>query len=255
MDKEINIFKDTFRVCFELANICNFSTVHKKCPLSLLQKPVILSMKVVFNALATMKKYKYKGEICFHTYSEPLIDPRLFVFIERSLLACPEATIFLWTNGWYLTQTLLDELIEYGVKMIRVSCYSNKEYKRISEFKTAIDFKFELQKFLDYIEIYDSKEVNCDRPCFAPLGEIIITNEGLFSLCCRDWRRDYVFGNLYRKSFEDVLKNPEIRNAYNKLRIGNRFLPICKRCTRGAARAKLSNIEIKKFLSRVALDS
>lgn len=251
MDKKINIFKNTFRACFELANICNYSTVHKKCPLSLPQKPVILPMKVVFNALAVMKKYSYKGEICFHTYSEPLIDPRLFWLIKCSLEACPGATIFLWTNGFYFTQTILDELVEFGVKKIRVSCYSNKEYKRISELKTTIDFKFELQKHLDYIEIYDSKEVNCKSPCFAPIGEIIITNEGLFSLCCRDWRRDYVFGNLHRKSFEDVLKNPEIRIVYNKLRIGNRFLPICKRCTRGSARAKLSNDAVKKIKAQM----
>ena len=115
------MFEHTSRISIELSNLCNYARIHKKCPLNLVETPVILPAKIVFDVLETLERYNFQGIIAFHTYNEPLIDPRLFQFIEFARKACPHSDIFILTNGYYLTQTLADELVDSGVSKIIIS--------------------------------------------------------------------------------------------------------------------------------------
>jgi phosphatidylglycerophosphate synthase len=42
----------------------------------------------------------FDGVIAFHIYNEPLIDPRLFSFIEYARRICPQGRILILTNGF-----------------------------------------------------------------------------------------------------------------------------------------------------------
>jgi len=240
----INPLRNTYRICFELGNFCPYSHVHKKCPISLEKEPINLSANIVSKVLMVANKYDFQGEIAFHTYSEPLVDPRLFKFIEL-VKKNTKAKILIWTCGWNLTQNLLDELITIGVDEIIVSSYSNEEFNRLSKLDGHKIIKYTvrvLQAFDDILNIYNKIEINSKSPCFAPLGEIIITRDGKLSLCCHDWQRCHTLGNLYFEDFEDILNKKEIREVYNRLKTGDRFLDICKRCERISAGKDLSDL-------------
>jgi len=239
----INPLRNTYRICFELGNFCPYAHIHKRCPVSLEKEPINLSASIISKVLMVANKYNFQGEIAFHTYSEPLIDPRLFKFIEL-VKKNTNAKILIWTCGWNLTQNLLDELITIGIDEVKVSAYSNEELNRLGKLdgRKIIKYSVNIVKLDNILEIYNELEINSKNPCFAPLGEIIITRRGDISLCCHDWQRRHIFGNLYFEDFEDILNKKEVRDVYNRLKIGDRFLDICKRCERISAGKDLSDL-------------
>ncbi|MCK5460167.1 SPASM domain-containing protein [Candidatus Parcubacteria bacterium] len=224
------IFKYTNRISIELSNLCNYSFLHKKCPLNKIKIPKILSEKIVNHILYTCKKYNFQGAIAFHTYNEPGIDPRLMMFINKTKLILPKSKIILQTNGFYLDQILAKEYEKNGVNIIRISAYSQKEYIRLSKIKLKIPIIVTMQILDDRLNIRSHLEIDNKKPCYAPLNEIIVTNEGKISLCCLDWERKYIFGDLYKQTLKEILQNKKIFEVYKKLSTGNRFLDICKKC-------------------------
>lgn len=224
------MFSHTKRISLELSNSCPYAGIHKKCPLSLVDEPVILPAEIVYDVLVTLGRHSFRGIIAFHTYNEPLVDPRLFQFIEFARKICPHSDLFIFTNGCYLNQTLADELVSSGVSRIRVSAYSRSELKRLSKIKLDITFSIKLEKLDDRLHLYEAEERLSSKPCFAPLNEIIIAREGCITLCCLDWKRLYTFGDLRKQTFEEVVQSGELQAVYAKLSKGDRFLPLCKRC-------------------------
>jgi len=234
VDSEIakNPFFYTKRIMFELSNICNYSMIHLKCPINLMRdNPTILPSKIFYGCIDSLKKHEFKGEIAFHNYNEPLIDPRLFKFIEYIKKALPKNEIYICTNGFYLTQTMADELVEAGVTAFHVSVYFQKELKRFSKINFKVPFKLTPTDLLDnIISIYNGKELNLNKPCSAPFDEVIISRDGDVSLCCLDWKRVYTFGNLKDQALDQIVGGPVMSVLYKRLKKGDRFLEICKRC-------------------------
>lgn len=221
---------NTKRVSIELSNLCNYSNIHKKCPLSHIREPVILPAKIVRDVIDTLAGQDFKGTIAFHTYNEPMNDPRLFSFIEYARKACPESHIYICTNGYYFSEVLAEEMVEAGVSEVHISAYSQSEYKRLSSIKMRVPCTVEFMKLDERLNLYDREESDISGPCFAPLNEVIISREGSVSLCCLDWKRECTFGDLHEQSFKDVLKSGELHAVYERLSRGERFLHICKKC-------------------------
>lgn len=227
----MDLFKNTSRVSFETSNVCNMSHIHKVCPLSLEKDIIFLPSKIVFDVIDVLKKFSFDKTIAFHTYSEPLSDPRLFKFIEYARKSCPKSEIYFSTNGRILNQELLDELVDSGLTNIQISAYSKNDFDRLSNLNFKITHSVVLTTLIqDHLEIYGQPEVNSNTPCYAPLNEIIVSRDGNLLLCCRDWKRECTFGNLRQQSLEDIIQSKEFQNVYAELSKGNRFLNLCKRC-------------------------
>jgi MoaA/NifB/PqqE/SkfB family radical SAM enzyme len=225
-----DLFKYTNKVSIELSNLCNYSMIHKKCPINKIKTPIILPSKIVYSIIDTLKKFSFSEKIAFHTYNEPLIDPRLFKFIEVARESCPSCEIYICTNGYYLNQVMAEELSIVGVNKIHVSAYSNREFERLSKININIPFSVERMKLDDRLNFYESSEKSFSEPCHAPLSEIIVTREGKISLCCLDWKRKYVFGDLHYQNLEEILKEGKLHSLYAKLSKGERNLALCRRC-------------------------
>lgn len=177
-----DLFKNTYRVSIELSNRCNYAKIHKKCPLNLVDEPIILPAKIVFDILDTLDRYNFQGEIAFHNYNEPLIDPRLFKFIEYARQGFPQREIYICTNGFYLNQTLLDELVESGVSNVRVSAYSKREYQRLSQIKAQIPLSVEMTSLDDRLKLYESKEKRPGNRALRPSMRLLLP-ERRVSVC------------------------------------------------------------------------
>lgn len=225
------LFKYTKRVSIELSNQCNYSKIHKECPLSLENAPKILSTDIIYSIFNSLHLFKFDGIIAFHTYNEPTVDKRLIELIEKARNFCPDSDIYLSTNGSLLTQKYINKLVNAGLTSLHVSAYFDKDFNNASNLRINIKHKIVKTKLIsDHLEIYDKPLIDCKKPCFAPLNEIIITCDGNLSLCCREWKRKYIFGNLKNMSLEDILRDGELHAIYNELSNGNRFFDICKRC-------------------------
>lgn len=222
--------KKISRILFELSNLCQFSSEHKKCPLHLADTPVILPQKIIYHVLDTAASWGYKGNIGFHTYNEPGIDPRLFMLIAYARMKCPESYIVIMSNGFYLDETLLAEYKEIGVDEMFLSAYSEKDYKRFMSYVTSLKLTIQKPKLDDRMDLYTGERLSISKPCLAPYNELMITREGYVGLCCLDWKRSEVFGDLNKQSLEQILGSEKMLTAYENLSKGKRVLDICSRC-------------------------
>lgn len=221
-------------IFFELSNICNYSYIHKKCPLSDIDKKITLQTNVIKKVIKELKQIDYAGEIAFHVYNEPLIDQRLFYLTEYAKDTCKKSKIRLMTNGFYLTQDLADEIYEYGVDKIEVSLYSQKEEERIRQ----IQFRNINISFYDYYskcldnrkEIYEREVQRNTLPCYSLNTEIIVRHTADVDLCCLDWDMKHLFGNLQNSTLEEILSTPKVQEVQYNLKQGKRYLELCKRC-------------------------
>jgi 2-deoxy-scyllo-inosamine dehydrogenase (SAM-dependent) len=218
------------RVAFELSNLCNYSNMHKKCPVSMYQGKCILDSKVFYKVVDELADLQYEHEIAFHRYNEPLIDPRLFTFIAYVNNKLPKARIFILTNGYYLTQEILNEFEKYDIGEIMVSSYSKDEHKRLSDLRTFIPYTVVFRTLDDRGDIYTREEINCKNPCYATIRDITIDCNANLSICCLDWRSMFTFGNLKDSCLKDILNGENFRKVHMELGRGIRNLEICKRC-------------------------
>lgn len=226
-----NPFQYTARVTFELSNLCNYAVFHQSCPLHRETTHLILPQKIVNGVLDCLQKYRFQGIIAFHNYNEPLIDPRLFLFIKTAKEKCPQCSILIWTNGYYLNQVIMDELVEFGVTQIIVTAYNEAEFERISALQTGISLEVKRAYFDDRLNLYDKEPVTEDlRPCHAPLHDILITRDAKVGLCCFDWKRQHCFGDLNEANLEQIIFESDLLSVYRELSAGRRIFDICKVC-------------------------
>jgi len=218
------------RISFQLSNRCNYAHCHKKCPVHYETAPVILPGRVVRKTLDELGGIDFDGVVAFHIYNEPLNDPRLFSFIEYARARCPRCRVLILTNGWYLTQTLADELAELGVWNLVVSAYSDGEFDRLSRLDVKVPYRV-FRAFLDdRRSIYEREPIPCDKPCGAPVVDVSVAPSGHVVLCCLDYEGRHRFGDLKAECLQDILEKPQCRQVYAALRAGRRRLYLCRRC-------------------------
>lgn len=222
------------RVNFELSNRCNMSHIHPRCPAHLEESkpPDNIPSSIVFEVLQILGEKSFDGCISFHQYGEPMMDPRLFWFLERSKLTAPTAKTLIWTNGSTLEENMVKDLLLVGLDNICVTAYTPKERARLKEIPSPPGFMTIYDpNWVEVFGIYEAPISSSTMPCYAPLTDIIVTRSGKISLCCRDWERRFIMGDLTKGSFLDIIESPLVKETYERLSRGYRFLDICKRCS------------------------
>lgn len=244
----MNPFEYTDSIALELSNVCSHAWLHERCPLhegmaepGVIRDPQTLPASIVESVLTTLGENRYAAALAFHQYNEPLQDPRLFLFLARAKKLCPEAQIYVVTNGYNLTPTLAQELIDYGVQKILISLVGT-ETAQVTMRKRAevLTQQLGVERIAynpdhimdDRLLIYDVPKPNQEQPCRAPLGQVIIRHDGKVGLCCYDWRGRYSFGDLREQPLDEILCSEEIRAADEELLKGYRTRALCRQCGR-----------------------
>lgn len=218
------------RISFELSNICNYSFIHKKCPTSAFKTKVVLDTSIILKTVDELQQIDYSGIISFHRYNEPLIDPRLFYLLQYVKNKLPAAKILILSNGFYMTQSILDLLSEFNVWNICCSAYSNSEFSRLSALDTHLPYSVFSVRLDDRLGIYEQPTVDCTNPCLAPLRDITVNCYGQINLCCLDYLNTVNFGDLGRSSLMEIITSNPFVEATDKLSRGARTFQICQRC-------------------------
>ncbi len=222
------------RVTFELSNRCNYAHLHKSCPLNGEGAPVHLPSKAVIDTLEWLADHFWQGIISFHNYGEPLLDPRLFTFIDYAVsVGMP---VLIWTNSWNLSEVMFDELVECGVTWFELSAYTKPELRRLQDMGLAregVNVNIRDTPSLDKRRgIYGFTKLTNPGPCHrsAPLNELIINRNGMIPLCCFDWQGRFVFGDLNVETVGNVFERSALLDTYTELKAGIRSRDVCKRC-------------------------
>jgi radical SAM protein with 4Fe4S-binding SPASM domain len=226
-----NIFYYTHRVSIELSNICNYSVQHSNCPTHFYEEKIVLPRRIILDIFKLLNQYNFNGQISFHLYNEPLIDPRLFLLIIEAKRYCPNALTSILSNGFYLNQTIAEELVEAGLDLLSVTAYSDREFERLKAISVNVPYNVFMWPLDQRLSLYDyNGDVLKEVPCYAPLNEIIIRSTGDVGLCCLDWKSKYTFGNLYDHNIEEIISDGKMIEKFMELKNSDRQFEICKGC-------------------------
>lgn len=232
-----NLYNNISVVGIMLSNLCGYACFHKKCPASQIVTKEIMSSEGVKKIINELSETGYSETINFHIYNEPLMDPRLFTFIQYAKQLLPNAQVQIYTNGYYLNQIMVDELIGVGVDVIVITAYSRQEYLRVIELEYNCASEIILGNLDDRLDIfmkaYDdtSDEVMFDRPhCTALLTAVQIYVNGDIGLCCMDYKHPYGLGNVFHNTLQEILNSPQAVDFQRSLLQNKRKYSICKEC-------------------------
>ncbi len=227
------IYENINEIAIMLSNLCNYASVHTKCPANQINSKEILPLKTVYRVLDELAEINFDGTICFHIYNEPLIDPRLGVFMRYAKEKMPSCTIRLYSNGYYLDQTMVDDLLTLGMDALCVTGYGKSEYLRLISLELDIPYMVifgNLDERLDYYKDTDSVILE-NVPCMTFFTQTTIYSNGDLGLCCLDYKHGYCLGNVKEKSLRECLNSDKTVEVQRRLIDGDRSVySLCKNC-------------------------
>lgn len=229
-----NIFENMVEVAISLSNLCNYAILHKKCPANCVVEKQIMPSKLVYKILDELAKAKYDGIIVFHLYNEPLIDPRLFKFIDYIQNNLESACVEIYSNGYYLEQVMVDELLESGVSAIVCTAYTEKEFDRLTELNVRCAYRVLWGELDDRLDRYEKNDniVLEQSICRTFFSQVPIFPNGDIGICCMDYKHEYNLGNVNNMSLEECLNSDKVRDIQKRLLAGDRsVLPLCSHCS------------------------
>lgn len=215
-----------------ISNLCNYASIHKKCPASCIKEKEILSSKYIYNVFNELSIIQFDGTICFHIYNEPMIDSRLFWFIEYIKTNLPYAKVEAYSNGYCLNEVMLEELQNVGVDILCVTGYGEKEYSRLLELNVDIAYSCLFGCLDERLDYYVGRErAISNKICMSYFTQLSIYSNGDIGTCCLDYNHPYNLGNIKEKTLEGCLNSDKIIAFQKELLRGNRnVFSICKNC-------------------------
>ncbi len=182
-----------------------------------------------------LKENDYLGQVTPYLKNEPLLDDRLVSLVEYTREQLPYNDILISTNGDLLTRGLKDELIEAGVTTFKVSVYDWRTAMKVRGWSGIQILPF-WHKGTDSfnnrggnIDVGD--DCNSDEPCLRPFHQLYIDYDGKAVLCCADYKREVIMGDVIKDGLFNVWANDKYQHYRQELIKGNRAaLKLCRKC-------------------------
>ncbi|MBT8720404.1 SPASM domain-containing protein [Brachyspira hyodysenteriae] len=225
-------------VSVEISTYCNRKCHY--CPNKDYDTPKeFMQWNVFEHIIEELKKIDYTGLFCYHRFNEPLFDDRLAEFSKYVSLHLPKATQVLISNGDILNIEKAIQLSEAGIDKFVVTVHDKNPERNLERLKPVKKILKEKMRLQTSNEIYlanrggavdiekEDRKTNFKK-C-PDIRSLIITKDGDITLCCQDYFKKYVMGNVMEKSILDIWNSyKDIREKLLKYNIAE--LPICKVC-------------------------
>lgn len=192
---------------------------------------------------------RYRGKISPYFYGEPLLDKRLCSLISYARKKCPLSFIQLNSNGDFLTEKLLLDLIKSGVDKILVTNYYSVGFKKKSRSvikKQTERLEYISKKYPQFVKLRNWRNIEFvnriglirrginprkNEPCLHPCFQLVIDWQGNVILCCNDYYSECILGNVTNGSILDIWKTQRFNDLRRLLRAGEREkIKICAGC-------------------------
>jgi len=206
-----NIFSTLKTIEINLINNCNRSCLF--CPHGDTNYKITngrASSSLFFKLYNQLSEKNFQNRISFCGFGEPTLHKDLTEFSRiLSPLGC---TIEVVTNGDLLDEKIIEEYYESGITIINVSIYEKESLERISKLFLNINKnryllrkRFKSFDLVNRIEILENNPIEINyKKCHLPSYKLFLDYNGNVLLCCNDWNRDHVYGNIYEKNIYDI---------------------------------------------------
>lgn len=238
---ESNPLHYTNSIMIETHSKCNYAMIHPRCPMHHVKERVTLPIDNIIGVLEELGAYDFDGTFYPFNYSEPMIDPRMFWIVAMAKQIMPKIKVVTYTNGFMIDEQMIKEMLDVGFNRINISVYTPEEgvffRKILKKFPNNREVLRAIQRWpMDQQmndKVFWDKEINLKRSCPAPYKFITINSFGEVVLCCHDWQRKHVLGNIKEESLRHILTKPEVIEMYYNLINGNRKpYWLCSRCNK-----------------------
>ena len=234
-------YKDKYffnEIAIETSTYCNRKCDY--CPNSYNETPKeYMKEEIFYEFVNQLQNIKYSGIFSYAIYNEPLFDERLPKFVSYVKEKLPKCIQILTSNGDILTVEKAIELEKAGIDKFVITIHDKnpqKAYNRLLEVKKVLKYKMRLQTSYDLvlqnrggeIDIKKYKNYKKINKC-QHIRKLPVCPNGDIILCCNDYYRKHVFGNIMKDNIIDIW------NRYSNLReelLSKNIvkLDICKKC-------------------------
>jgi len=197
--------------------------------------------------LYDLREINFSGIISPFEGNEPLLDSRIFRFIEKIANMLPNSKSFIYTNGDLLTEGVLSDLFNSGLKKVFISLHVNFKlsyFNYLCELfgndRIEITKYYELDKRIHFHNFAGliknnivSQNLYPNNGCYLPFRQLVIDPEGFVGLCCVDIADKCTFQNVKNKSVIDIFYyNEKLNEIRAKLSKNSREgLKYCSQCS------------------------
>ncbi|TXJ39640.1 radical SAM/SPASM domain-containing protein [Brachyspira pilosicoli] len=225
-------------VCVEISTFCNRKCHY--CPNKDYETPKKFMDWDTFKLVVSrLQDINFTGLFQYNFFNEPLFDDRLALFAEYVSKNLPKCIQVLVSNGDILNVDKAIELSNAGIDKFVITVHDDNptnNLKRLQPVKNILKHKMKLQTSQDLylnnrggaVDVSNETRKTTYKTC-QDIKNLNIMINGDVVLCCQDYFRKYVMGNIkekdilyiwnsYKEIREELLKN-------NKAR-----LYICKIC-------------------------
>lgn len=223
----------------ETHSLCNRKC--RYCPVTYYPREKLeMPQEVFYKIIDQLAERNYKKMIGLYWYNEPMMDKRLPEFIRYARNKCPESHIFFASNGDLLDMDIFKKLIKAGLSRIYITQYDKEMAENLSKLLSGLD---ETDRKYIYITklryVYNRtgalKELQIQKPlklkCKRPFFEMRIDAEGKVLLCCNDYFRKEIMGDVTKENVFDIWTKSRFKEIRAELKKGNRRkIGICSRC-------------------------
>jgi MoaA/NifB/PqqE/SkfB family radical SAM enzyme len=196
------------------------------------------------NIIEQLSEVGFRGRISPYLMNEPLMDARLGDFVSIIKKKCPQAFVFIQTNGSLLNKKLIMDLINAGVDELYVNDY-REDHAIVNLLNTMpLDKKYRNhitveKRFLNEnlsnragnVSFSYTLEEPLAIPCVKPFRQLCITYDGHAILCCQDWQFTQIVGDVTKETLLDIWTNEMYESIRHNLKNRNRFNnALCVQC-------------------------
>lgn len=200
-------------------------------------------IRKIFNEL---KLHQFKGVISFQSLNDPLLDERItngsLFKLCRKILSYDDVKIRINTNGIFLNNSNIENMLSSGLDKLFISCYTDEILNKAKEYKS---------KYPYYIEILDytgerTAELKYDRAgiiksyskfvpkettsCTLPIFSSVIGFNGEVRICLNDPLGQLKLGNIKNENLYDILNSEKVRKIRNKIITNRKEVFPCNIC-------------------------
>lgn len=206
------------------------------CPNSYIKqtghKMTLKLYKKIINELAELN---YKGKIGLYLMNEPLMDDRFLTLVKYARSNLKEVELYISTNGTLLNDKIVNDLRSSGINRIVVSCYTKEIYEKVENLNvTKLKFYEKDLKNQFYNRGGNSEGYGNEveqKYCKNPFTQMYITSNGEAVICCADYKKEVVMGDVKNQSLMDIWGNDKYKHYRKHLLKGQRrLLALCKNC-------------------------
>lgn len=236
------------QVLIQTQNQCNYACTF--CANRDIDRPRHRMPEGLFERIiGNLSRLQYGGAVVLNFQNEPLLDERLFSFVDTAGAMLPRARLLLHTNTSLLSAEKLERLAAAGLRCI-LNVYRESDRGNVS----VAGLPPRLRR---RVVVYDKTSWSASTPhllnwagnasampvpqppltefCPRPFTMLCITSRGQAVLCCLDWRHEWVMGDASEETLEDIWAGERFQAVRRKLLHGDRSEILCSRCNKGWA--------------------